>query len=234
MSALDSSGLLSAWDRGRAEPPLRRALALFAAEAGGSIEQAAAVDVGSRDVLLAAVLSDAAGGRAWTTADCGVCSEQLDVPVDIAAVARLPAHHPGEVFEIEVGGTPVSFRLPTTDDLAALPAGDPVTARRWLLARCVRWPAGELPDEMGEAVEVAMEVAAPGGVVDVSVRCGACGAVTEAVLDVPALLWAEVEAAAVALVHDVHVLAGAYGWSEAEVLRLSPPRRAAYLELVQA
>jgi hypothetical protein len=68
----------------------------------------------------------------------------------------------------------------------------------------------------------------------VAVGCGECGALTAAALDVPALLWAEVEAQATRLLHDVHALARGYGWSEADVLALSPRRRAAYLELAGA
>jgi hypothetical protein len=232
VSVLDGSGLLTTWERGRAEPPLQRAVTLFAAGSGRRREDATAVDVGSRDVLLAALLADGSGGPAWTIVDCGGCGERLDVPVDVTGVAGLPAHEPGELFEIQVGGSAVSYRLPTTRDLATLPADDPVEARRWLLARCVSWAGGELPDEIGDAVEAAMEAASPSGAVEVAVRCAGCGDVTAAVLDVAALLWVEVEAAAVALVQDVHALAAAYGWTEAEVLGLGPARRRAYLELV--
>jgi hypothetical protein len=233
VSLLEPSGLLATWERGRAEPPLHRALTLFAAGSGRCADDVAAVDVGSRDVLLAALLAEGFGGPAWTIVDCGGCGEQLDVPVDVAAVARLPAHEPGDLFEVEVGDSTVFFRLPTTRDLATLPAGDTVEARRWLLARCVPWAEGELSSEVGDAVEAAMEAASPGGAVEVAVRCAGCGHLTAAVLDVAALLWVEVEAAAVALVQDVHALAAAYGWSEAEVLRLGPARRRAYLELVR-
>jgi hypothetical protein len=233
VTLLDSASLLSAWERGRREPALGRAVTLLAASTGRPEEEAAALDVGSRDALLAGVLAQVAGGTAWTTADCGSCGQPLDVPVDIAAVARFPVHEPGEVFETRIGSSTVSFRLPTTRDLAELPGGDPVAARRLLLGRCVRWSGHPLPDSIGQAVEAAMEVVAPGAAVDVAIRCDGCGGDTEAVLDVPALLWAEVEAEAVTLVQEVHELATAYGWSEAEVLRLSAPRRTAYLELVR-
>lgn len=233
MTLLDAASLLPAWERGRREPALGRAVTLLAASTGRPLQEAAALDVGSRDALLAGVLAQVAGGTVWTTAECGSCGQPLDVPVDVAAVARFPAHEPGEVFETRTGGSTVSFRLPTTGDLAALPAGDPVAARRVLLARCVGGAGDELPDSIGQAVEAAMEVVAPGGAVDVAVRCQGCGGETQAVLDVPALLWAEVENTAVALVQDVHELASAYGWSEAEVLRLSALRRATYLELVR-
>ena len=36
-----------------------------------------------------------------------------------------------------------------------------------------------------------------------------------------------------ALLHEVHRLASAYGWSEAQILALSPARRAQYLALVE-
>jgi hypothetical protein len=53
-----------------------------------------------------------------------------------------------------------------------------------------------------------------------------------AALALPALVWAELQARATALLADVHVLASAYGWTEPQVLSLSPERRAAYLELI--
>jgi hypothetical protein len=233
VSLLDPASLLVAWERGREEPALDRALTLLAVDTGRPVREAAALDVGSRDALLAAVLGRIVGSTAWTAVECASCGERLDVPVDIAAVARFPAYDPGGVFETGVGDSAVAFRLPTTADLAALPVGDPVAARRLLLDRCVESTGDELPDSVGLAVQGAMEVVAPGGAVEIAVRCDACGGVTDALLDVPALLWAEVEAEAAALVEDVHALAAAYGWSEAEVLRLSAPRRAAYLELVR-
>ncbi len=52
--------------------------------------------------------------------------------------------------------------------------------------------------------------------------------------DVGALLWEELVAQARGLLAEVHVLARAYGWSEAEVLELSRSRRAAYLAMVAA
>ena len=51
-------------------------------------------------------------------------------------------------------------------------------------------------------------------------------------LDIRAVLWAEVEAWANELLHDVHALASAYGWSESDVVRLSPWRREWYRQAV--
>jgi hypothetical protein len=47
-------------------------------------------------------------------------------------------------------------------------------------------------------------------------------------------LWTEVRAAARRLLLEVHALASSYGWREADVLEMSPPRRHAYLSMVGA
>lgn len=230
MAGFDPVSLLATWERGSGEPPLRRALTLLEACTGHAVEDAAAVDAGTRDVVLAGLLARMVGGQIWASVDCGSCGSPLDVQVDVDAVASLPAHEPGEVFETAA----VSFRLPNTSDLAALFGCEPAQARRLLLDRCVRWTDGTLPDDVAEAVEAAMESVAPAGAIELSIRCGQCEALTAAALDVPALLWAEVETQAVRLVGDVHALAAAYGWTEADVLAMSPRRRAAYLELAGA
>ena len=53
-------------------------------------------------------------------------------------------------------------------------------------------------------------------------------------LDVPAFVWAEVDAWTRRLLVEVHSLAAAYGWNEHEILALSPVRRLSYLELASS
>jgi hypothetical protein len=52
-------------------------------------------------------------------------------------------------------------------------------------------------------------------------------------LNVASLLWDDIEAHAHKLVGEVDALARAYGWTEPEILVLSPQRRATYLAMVQ-
>jgi hypothetical protein len=77
-----------------------------------------------------------------------------------------------------------------------------------------------------------MERVPPAGAVDLVVHCPACELSATLPLDIGALLWAEIQERAAGLVRDVHVLASSYGWTEADVLALSPDRRASYLVLV--
>jgi hypothetical protein len=217
-------------ERGRGRSPAECAATLLDAVPDAGVD----LDVGSRDVLLARLLQSAAGPLVWARAACPTCGASLDLPVDVAAVAALPVHPPGEELLVEVDGRAVGFRLPTTDDLLALRGMPPDRARDLLLRRClaIGHDPGPVSGPVAAAVDAAMEAAAPAGAIDMLVACPECATTTAVALDVSLLLWAEVEARAVVLVAEVHALAAAYGWTEPDVLALSPRRRAAYLELV--
>jgi hypothetical protein len=53
-------------------------------------------------------------------------------------------------------------------------------------------------------------------------------------LDIGHFLWLEVCSAAKRLIAEIHELAWAYGWSENSILRMSPQRRNAYIEMLSA
>ncbi|WNE94948.1 hypothetical protein PS467_06095 [Streptomyces luomodiensis] len=119
-------------------------------------------------------------------------------------------------------------------------------ARRALLVRCVvsvhrsgrPVPADRLavavaglPEAVQRRLAEAAERADPAADVTLNVTCPACGAATRAELDIASYLWAELDHWARDLLLDVHLLATAYGWSEPQILALSPLRRRYYLEL---
>ncbi|GAA1243929.1 hypothetical protein GCM10009578_100120 [Streptomyces rhizosphaericus] len=117
-------------------------------------------------------------------------------------------------------------------------------ARRALIARCIvsvhrsgrpvpadRLPAAELPEPVQRRRAEAAERADPAADVTLSVACPECGEATRAELDIASYLWAELDHWARDLLLDVHLLATAYGWSEPQILALSPLRRRYYLEL---
>ncbi|MEU1948705.1 hypothetical protein ABZ554_41195 [Streptomyces sp. NPDC020125] len=117
-------------------------------------------------------------------------------------------------------------------------------ARRALLARCLvsvhragqpvpadRLPLAELPEPVQRKLAEAAEHADPAADVTLNVACPECGEATRAELDIASYLWAELDHWARDLLLDVHLLATAYGWSEPQILALSPLRRRYYLEL---
>ena len=112
-------------------------------------------------------------------------------------------------------------------------------ARRTLLSRCVveatragrPAAAGELPEPVQRAVAAAAERADPGADVRLDAPCPECGHHTKVELDIVSFLWSELDAWARGVLLDVHLLAISYGWTEPDVLALSPLRRRYYLEL---
>jgi hypothetical protein len=230
----DPDRLLAAWEAGDGLGPGRRAESLLAALRGQDDDAVTGADVGSRDVLLARELLALAGDIVEAVADCPRCGLLLDVPVDVAAISRLPVHAPGERLVASLPGGSIPYRLPTWADVLEVAGLPPAGARRALLARCLAVPPDELAgmdDAVADAVESAMEQTAPAGAVDLLVACPGCAGQAPVALDVAELLWAEIQARVAVLLADVHALATAYGWTEPDVLALSPRRRAAYLAL---
>ena len=145
---------------------------------------------------------------------------------------------------MEEGEWAIEFRLPTVADLAAAGAvPDPDEARRllWRAALFRRVRDGEavpaerlaalLPERVQRRLAEAAEQADPAADVTLNVACPECGEATPAELDIASYLWTELDTWARDLMLDVHLLATAYGWSEPEILALSPLRRRYYLEL---
>lgn len=129
------------------------------------------------------------------------------------------------------------FRLPTSRDLAqAVQQKDPETAAICLLERC-RTDAGGAFCWSGEDLEQVgekMALADPLAEVRIALECPACGNPSDETIEIVNFVWSEIEARAKRLVREVHAIASAYGWTETEVLSLSPARRALYFEMVQA
>jgi hypothetical protein len=64
--------------------------------------------------------------------------------------------------------------------------------------------------------------------------CPTCGHGWSAAFDIADFFWRELKGRAKRLLDEVQELAVHYGWSEAEVLTMSPVRRRHYLERAQA
>ncbi|MGN9920376.1 hypothetical protein [Micromonospora palomenae] len=226
---LSEAELVSAWDHALDRPAAHRPLVLLGRP------DADRLPVGAVAALLLRTAGDWNGGRVETIMDCPACPERLEVGFTVAELLAAAPEPDIGTFTLDWRGHRLTLRLPTPADLAeAARAGDPAAAERRLLQRCLvaaEPPVAE-PDELLPAVSAAMAERDPLGVVAVALTCPACGTAAEALLDLPAWAWQAADARVRRLLGEVHRLARAYGWSEAEVLGLGPHRRAAYLEQV--
>jgi hypothetical protein len=215
VTVFTESDLLAVWETGLGQSRVVRALSL--AVAGGA-DPASVVDlpVGQREAAVLSLRERCFGDRLPCAVTCPACAEQLELDLTVEDVRAEPASGPTVID----GVRPVTSR-----DLLAVDAGRP-DARELLLARCVTAPVGSLD------AAALLSAADPQADVLIPLDCAACGHGWQAPFDVADYLWVEIEAYARRLLLDVHTLAGAYGWTEADVLAVSPTRRQFYLEAV--
>jgi hypothetical protein len=243
MQAVTAADLLDVWDAGRdASPGERGLLLLELAESGLPANALGGWSAGRRDAALLSLRQRVFGPTLAGVAACPSCGEALELEVAVAdlVVAGSAAPPVPAPLTLAEGPYRVTFRLPSAADLAELGAADPgVGGERWLLERCIvearRSDAGctpaELPSDVLAEVAAAMESADPQAEIELSLACATCGEDFRLGFDVVAFLWREIEAQAVRLVRQVATLAAAFGWSERDILAMSPARRAWYVEL---
>ncbi len=223
--------LLQAWERGLGQSPTQRALALLEAlEPAQAPQQLAALPIGARDAALLRLRVQLFGDDIAALAHCPACRAPLDVAFKSTDVTLAHAPDPGP-HRLHVGGIDIGYRLPNSDDLLAVAHREDATQA--LLLRCVDGPVALSSDAVA-ALSVAIADADPQACVELALNCPDCGHGWSALFDIAIFLWTEVSALAHRLLRDVHTLARAYGWSEAEILGMSAQRRQCYLELAQS
>jgi hypothetical protein len=229
-----AEAIVQIWERGRHEHPVDRALTMLSLLSGQPRPELARLSVEHRDCLLLG-WRERLFGRAMTAwAACPACGCGVDVSLTVD-----DPEPPEDRFTVEVAGTPLTVRMPTSLDLAAVAGCQSVDeARRRLVGRCLEGaPAG--PDEgqaadddrLVTAVEAELDRRAGVSAGTVELRCPDCADLWALEVDVAAFAWREIEILAGRLLAEVDVLARRYGWSERDILALSPDRRRFYLEL---
>jgi hypothetical protein len=231
MRTLTQVDTLALWESGRTLHPIDQGLlAVKTAFPETRDESVADWPLGRRNRALAELHCACFGPRltGWTA--CRECGEKLEFNVDGRALMKTGAAVP-EAEAVAIGER--KFRLPTSRDLARI--ADAADGARSLLDLClVAGDAAAWSEEEIDAAGEQLAAADPLAEVRLDFKCPACGEAFDESLDLATFLWSELEGRAKRLLLDVHLLARAYGWSEAEVLALSPVRRKFYLEMVEA
>lgn len=247
---LTAAELLSVWERGRGRPGVTRALSLLAAASpDAQIDALSKLSIGRRDGLLLTLREQLFGSRLVSLALCPQCSQRLELSYEAEEIRTAVADDQPEALAVKAAGYEAQFRLPNSEDLAAVASqpsdesGDIETRRAALLSRCLlrlqrdgqEEPIGstrDLPPTFVAAVAGKMEQADPQANVRLDLTCADCGHRWLASLDIASYLWSEIDDWAHRTLREVHLLASAYGWREADILGLSAQRRRAYLEMI--
>lgn len=243
MRGLAEQDLIHIWETGLRQHPVDRALTILAAaEPARSWEALAALSIGQRDDYLLAAWERTFGDRLESYAECPQCAERLEFPLSAAelrASAGSEASEPVQGWTVDVYA--IQFRLPNSHDLAAIVAcADPTRAHDLLLSRCVLEVERDgqpiavdtLPATIVSRVAERITICDPLAEVLLDLECPACARRWQTQFDIAAFFWSELTATAKRLLREVHALARAYGWREADILALSAARRQFYLDMV--
>jgi hypothetical protein len=199
------------------------------------------LSIGQRDARLLTLREQTWGPMLSGFAECPRCAESLEFDVAVADLRVAAESEVGEeARELVMDGLALRFRLPDSRDLAAvLDCRDPGEARSLLVRRCVLEAsrnevpvaASELPPKAITRLAQRMGESDPQAEVLLDFRCPTCDWSWQALFDIVTFFWAELAAQAKRLLREVHALARAYGWREADILGMSPRRRQFYLKM---
>ena len=240
---MNSIELVDVWEDGRCRNRLERPAVLLTVAHPGTTEfDWMNLPIGQRDEKLFDLQERLFGETIDAASACPNCKENLEVSM-LTTDIRVPPPSDLHLLNLELqdGKYWVRFRLPTTSDLAIVAQAECVTeARTILLERCVvearrsgsQALTTKLPEKVRNSIVQKMGAADPQAVIELALECPSCQHQWSLHFDICSYLWSEIEELALRLLREVHVLARAYGWSELQILGLSPLRRQVFLDLV--
>ena len=244
MRTIGTQALLDAWEVGHTQAPQRWALTVLAlAEPEQSLDALAHFSIGQRDAGLLTWRCSVFGHQLGVIEQCPRCGEQLEVDLDAADLLLPVSERPAAEFDLQTEACNVRFRLPNSLDLMAVAdCPDAARAEALLVDRCVvearrgadQIAGSDLPTSVVDALSERMAELDPQSDLRLSLRCAACRHDWTVVFDILPFLWRELDALALRVLHEVHRLASAYGWAEADILSMSAPRRRHYLAMLGA
>lgn len=171
----------------------------------------------------------------WFQAKCVACGSDFDIPTKLALAPRKPAGPEFPVVTVRTSLGERQFEVPNglhEEHLARDPGADPV---RTLLRQCglsagADRDAAAYSDADVARIEAALEAASPEVADEVVTTCPACRAQTLARIDPLDFAFPDSNA----LLHEVHLIAAAYHWSEDTILTLPSVHRRGYARLIRA
>lgn len=239
MHTLSASELLRAWETALAQSPLERPLTLLAAAfPDQSRDELLRQPIGRRNGQLLALRSSLLGNTVTGLATCPHCGERitLDFNLDDAGM-RGPSM---ETQDLTMDEFALTYHAPGTRDLLAVAGSSSADTRRELLQNCIDGarrgetpvPVDQLPEAVLEHVAQSLAKCDPQADVQLALTCPACENAWSVAFDIAGFLWTEITAWARSMLKDIHTIASSYGWSEADILALTPGRRQYYLEMI--
>lgn len=198
-----------------------------------------------RDALLLLLQEKVFGNEPKAVADCPQCGEHLELTLNILSMIDRSRDIYGDISpllqEVTIGIYKFLIRNPDSRDIAeASKTRTQYAARARLIELCIKKAekegstiaVSEIPEEVVSQMADKMEETNSQGENLLNIQCPSCKHSWHSAFDIGSFLYAEIAAVAKRILKDVHELASSYGWSERDILAMSPERRQFYLEKI--
>jgi len=248
MKTLKAEELLSVWEQGLNQPLLQRVLILLAAAFPEmQPDTLMKLSIGQRDLRLLQVRECLFGQQLLNTAVCPQCNERIEWENSTADFLAQPesANSTANEFDLDADDYTIRFRLPNSLDISAVSSNsieiqNENKIEQHLLSRCllkverlgVSCDVSQLPDSIIQELNQQFDTLDPQANIHIRLNCPECSHSWDVLIDIASFLWMEVNDWAQQMLQMVHKLAIGYGWSEREILNLSPVRRQLYLGML--
>lgn len=232
--------ILDLWERGGGKTPIERSMELLSLSAAGG--DPATLSIGRRDASLLGLREKFFGRRLSNIADCPSCGERVEWESNTGDlfVNGLQKDVPAtDVLTLNLKPYVITFRLPNSYDLLKAYTYKDDPGR--LLGDCivdaqkegVRCEVTDLPVEVFDLLDRRMAEEDPQADISMLLSCPKCSCQWEMSFDICSYLWMEIDNWAKRALREVAMLAAAFGWSESDILHMSPRRRRLYLEMIR-
>ncbi len=249
MRPLNTAELLNVWEYGFNQSNLQRALIILAAASPElDSHSVAKLSIGVRDTRLLQLREWMFGMQLQNTASCPHCEERVEWEGNTGDFIKqaLAEDNSAEEYSLEIDGYHLRFRLPNSLDMVSvmelaerdIDKATNKLASQALLERCIvstecTSEISDLPNHVIDAISQKIEALDPLAVISTTLTCPGCSHEWQVLFDIIGFLWAEINAWAERTLISIKQLAGAFGWTESEILNLSPFRRQLYLEMLK-
>jgi len=236
MRAPGTAEMLDLWERSSGKTSVERSIELLSL---ASIEgDPAGLSIGRRDANLLRLRERFFGSLLSNIADCPACGERVEWTGDTRDLLVDGGEKEG-VFTMYAEPYVIGFRLPNSYDLmkASVYREHP----EGLLQDCILevkkgnayCDAAELPEGVLDLLDRRMAEEDPQADISMLLSCAKCSHQWEMSFDICSYLWKEIDNWARRVLREVAMLAAAFGWSEPDILHMSPRRRRLYLEMIR-
>ena len=231
MTQSADQALLELWERVDSAPAAARpatlldGLRLFTGQTGA--EPAETLPIGRRDRALIDLRARLFGSDMHCATDCPECGDRIELSFDLGALQPAPVR---ETVQVTSNGSEIRLRPPTTRDILGVLAVPAEARATTLVQHCSLDPLPDpIPPKLIEDASAALAEADPDADIELATACPSCGSDHALTFDIGTCLWDDLASAARRLLREVHHLATAYGWNEADILAVPRRRRLEYI-----